>query len=154
MKQTAAAIILYKGKFLIGKAPNQKRWDIPKGQIEAFESPILASIREAREETGIKLSSFQNGMKQLIYAIGPLPYRKDKTIFFNFFQLNEAQFKSDLKCTSFYEVNGKKFPELSEYKWITWDEKEDYLYYSLLNAMKNCNYFRAIIEGDTHEEDN
>jgi len=142
MKISAVALMIYDGKFLIGKAPNHDRWDFPKGEIGEFESPVEASIREAKEETGIQLKSF---LSQFVYGIGPIDYLKNKKLFINVFRLTKRQAQTKLKCSSFYETNGKKYPELSEFKWITWDEKDDYLYHSLVKALKNYEYLGEII---------
>ncbi len=145
MKQSAVAIMVHNGKFLIGRAPNHDRWDIPKGNIGQYESAIEASIREAREETGIKMKTNRGGLPQVMYSIGPVDYLKDKKLFLNVFRLTDKQAKTPLKCTSFFEMHGKKYPELEEFKWITWDEKDDYLYHSLINALKNYEYIGEII---------
>ncbi len=148
MKLSAVAIMIHGGKFLIGRAPNHDRWDIPKGGIGKFESPIEASIREAKEETGIKLKSNRGGLPQIVYSIGPIDYLKDKKLFLNVFRLTDKQANTKLKCTSFYEMYGKKYPELEEFKWITYAEKDEYLYRSLINALKNYAYLEEVIEDE------
>ena len=79
MKQSAVALMIYDGRFLIGKAPNHDRWDFPKGEIGEFESPVEASIREAKEETGIHIKSGGTGLTQFVYGIGPIDYLKNKS---------------------------------------------------------------------------
>lgn len=148
MKTSAVALMFYEGKFLIGKAPNQDRWDIPKGNIGKYESAIDASIREAREETGIKLKAHRMGLTQIAYSIGPISYLKDKQLFINVFKLTKKQAETKLKCTSFFEMHGQSFPEIIEYKWITWSEKNDYLYWSLIKALKIYEYIGEVIKDE------
>lgn len=48
----AGVIILHQGLVLMCKDSANKTWVLPKGHIEQGESPAIAAIREAWEETG------------------------------------------------------------------------------------------------------
>lgn len=58
-RSTAAAFVLFEGRLLLERRPEDARvtpgvWDIPGGHIEAGESPEIACIREMKEELGIE----------------------------------------------------------------------------------------------------
>ena len=57
-KPAAGLLIERAGKLLLvrrERAPFKDRWDIPGGFLEADESPDKGAVREAREETGLRV---------------------------------------------------------------------------------------------------
>ncbi|MEX2411408.1 MAG: NUDIX hydrolase [Candidatus Paceibacterota bacterium] len=66
---------MHSGEILIVKTEyGEKKWSLPGGKIEMAELKKHALIREVREETGVKLHSFQN--------IGQFIQRKSQGIVF------------------------------------------------------------------------
>ena len=58
-KPAAGLLIERDGKLLLvrrERAPYKGRWDIPGGFLEADEAPDKGAIREAREETGLRVA--------------------------------------------------------------------------------------------------
>ena len=47
---------IHKGKFVLADIPD-RGWTVPSGHIEPSETPILAAIRETREEVGAYLTA-------------------------------------------------------------------------------------------------
>ncbi|WP_157947585.1 (deoxy)nucleoside triphosphate pyrophosphohydrolase [Abditibacterium utsteinense] len=67
--QIALALIWREGEVLIAKRASSADhlpdvWEFPGGKIEANETPASAAIREAREETGLKVEVV--GARQII----------------------------------------------------------------------------------------
>ncbi len=50
--QAAGGVVVHKGKVLLLERPSRKEVRLPKGHIEAGESPSDAALREVREEAG------------------------------------------------------------------------------------------------------
>lgn len=51
-----AAIFDASGRILLMKRTDNKKWCMPCGLVEAGESPEMAAVREAKEETGLEVS--------------------------------------------------------------------------------------------------
>ena len=51
--RSAGGLIVYGSRILLIATQKGKRWQLPKGHIEAGETPEQAAIREVREETGV-----------------------------------------------------------------------------------------------------
>lgn len=49
-------------------------WSIPKGELEADEDPLLAAVREVKEETGIEIDGDLIAIKQLRQPGGKIVY--------------------------------------------------------------------------------
>ncbi len=68
MKRTSNAIIMARGRILVGKRPKTKKcypgvWDIIGGHMEKGESPKAAMVREVKEEVGIDVTKSRFLMK-------------------------------------------------------------------------------------------
>lgn len=104
--------------------PKDKGWDFPKGLVGEDESDIFAAMRELQEETDIWLYD-PNGIWNESYRLidcGVFPHNKEKNI--HIFLYRTAWFPdlNQLKCNSFFELNGKSYPEADRYMII---KKED-----------------------------
>lgn len=58
-RQIVAACVLVSranGDILMVKTGYRPGWEVPGGQVEIGESPLLAAIRETSEETGVKVA--------------------------------------------------------------------------------------------------
>lgn len=117
MTTSCGVIILNNKNQILGCYPcgrKDGRHDIPKGKLENNEEFLQCALRETYEEIGIILKP--TNMK----VLGMFPYLSDKNLF-----LYKTYLDVDstlLKCNSYFEYNGKKFPEMVSFKWI---EKEN-----------------------------
>lgn len=118
---------------LVGRAPNRKRgpnqWDIVgKGHIASGEDKRTTAVREVWEESGITVH--ENDLR----FIGKAPYTGGEI---NFYSCNLETEPKELICNSFFEQNGKTYPEFVEYKWIDFESIPEYLYKSLATVLFN-----------------
>ncbi len=71
----SCGVLLTDGQqLLLGHATGQEHWDIPKGKVEAGESPLQAALRELAEETGLSASP------QSLLWLGQFAYRPKKRL--------------------------------------------------------------------------
>ncbi|MCF0124388.1 MAG: NUDIX hydrolase [Clostridia bacterium] len=136
-------VIIYnsEGKFLIEHAPNHyfgdNDWDLPKGHIGTEDkSKEESAKRECFEETGILLDN--------ISLIGETKY-KEGTITLYEAHLEDTYLKglSDeeiinnyVECTTYFEADGKKWPEVTNFKFISMEEAPKELYKSLVKVFE------------------
>lgn len=110
---------LYSGNILgchpaNGRKGPEMAFDIPKGHLEAGETPLQAATRELREETGIVLPE-----GTYIHEIGHVPYQTKKSL--HLFSaaipgLTEMVTGGKLKCsTDFSDTFGNVKPEVDSY---------------------------------------
>lgn len=112
-------IVNARRELLLCHVTNTAKWDIPKGLLDAGETPLAAAMRELREEAGIAFD------RQLYVDLGFFPYRQDKDL--HLFRLQApAAFDdlSHLNCTSFFpdERTGLPTPEVDGYRWAARDQ--------------------------------
>jgi len=50
---SAGGLVVRDDEILLISTQNGRRWQLPKGHIEAGETPVEAAVREVREETGV-----------------------------------------------------------------------------------------------------
>lgn len=128
---SCGVIILYRNKILACK-PYGKfdgRHDIPKGQVDEGESYIECAIRETREETGLELKESD------LVELGHYKYMKDKDLHLFKCELSKLEI-NDLKCTSYFELNNTKLPEIDGYYLIPINESEiDTCFYRSLSPV-------------------
>lgn len=141
-------VLIFKdNKILIEHAPNKpfepNSWDLPKGHIsKEDDNKEYSAKRECFEETGLLLDKIHE------LSVGEYITKYDSgTLTLYYANINQTQLSdcsedeilSHLSCYTFFEENGKKLPEASEYKFIKLNEIENYLYASLVN------YFRRYL---------
>ena len=51
----AGGILEQDGRILLVKRPRYDDWSLPKGKLDAGETPLRAAVREVREETGYRV---------------------------------------------------------------------------------------------------
>ena len=125
MKKITAAIVIIdsEGNILgchsTGK-PKNSGYDFPKGEVNEGESDISAAIRELREETDIYFLDYD--IARLIDA-GVHSHNKEKDIHIFIYKTNYFPDLNTLKCTTYFERYGKKFPEVDEYRIISKSER-------------------------------
>ena len=125
MKKITAAVVMIdnNGNILgchgTGK-PKDYGFDFPKGEVEEGERDIDAAIRELREETGFVLS------RDNLIDIGVYPHNKKKDIHLFLCKMNKLPNPVGLKCTSFFELNGKQIPEVDFYEIIPMEDRKKF----------------------------
>lgn len=53
LQRSAGGLVVRGGEILLISTQNGRRWQLPKGHIEAGEMPEETAVREVREETGV-----------------------------------------------------------------------------------------------------
>jgi 8-oxo-dGTP pyrophosphatase MutT (NUDIX family) len=93
-----------------------RNWDFPKGRIEAEEDPLVAAIREAREETGLTGFAFTwgHGFRETE------PYASGKIA--RFYVAETRNERIELPVSP--ELGQ---PEHHEWRWVSFDEARDLL---------------------------
>ena len=125
--------------FLIGHAPNRKfednQWDIAgKGHVAEGDNFLETCMREVWEETGIRIPDETD-----LTFLGSVRYQTG-TMAVYMYVLDELP--EQIECNSFFEWYGKKLPEFSEYKWISFEEAGKYLYKGLFKALSELEILK------------
>lgn len=132
MKTIAAGVFLVNKnkKVLICHPTNHPAdfWSIPKGKVDAGEELIDAAIRETFEETNIDLKEFQ-----MMANMSPLTYSHKKKVLHPFICYEEANpsfnfNEFELKCNSNVPEERGGFPEMDDYKWVSFEEAKRLLH--------------------------
>lgn len=106
-------------------------WGPPKGQMEENESPWTTASREFTEETGQHLEGTQT---DYIY-LGPIKQRKGKTVHIFSRQYIIDILPEDCFSNTFTWTDGKEYPEIGHYAWLTLDEIDGHSPEAYLNLM-------------------
>jgi len=115
---SCGTIIIHEKKILLCHVTGKNFWDIPKGGLEALETPIQAAIRECQEETGLNLND------KKMEEIGLHPYNSKKNIHLFIYREENSIELSSLKCTTYFTHHFKKvsLPELDGFKMFSPEE--------------------------------
>lgn len=128
-KQRVAVIITDGHDVLVGKSP-QNRFkefaccDLMKGHAQVGEGLEEAALREVQEECGLRLTNLKKISSELKYS-------KGTTLTFFVSHMEKLPDPNSLECQSFYEYNGKQYPEIAQYLAVPIDELPTYLYKGL-----------------------
>ena len=137
-KETSAGAVLYKKQnndflFLLVYSKRNGEWGFPKGHIEKGETEIEAAIREISEETGLVVNE-EDFLKDFRFADtykikGTLPETKGKII-----DKTSVYYLCGVKndCNN---MTKKEDEEISEMKWMSFEEAINYLKYSKQKEM-------------------
>lgn len=132
MKTTSALVLINSNGDILGchafGKPKDKGWDFPKGLTDENETDIDAAVRECFEETGLKVD------KSVLVDCGVYPHNKEKNIHI-FLYKTESIPMFGLNCTSFFERNGKEFPEVDA--WMVIPKEKRYLFNKVLQDKFN-----------------
>lgn len=112
-------VLLESRELLLCHVTGQRHWDLPKGGINAGETPIEAALRETHEETGLRL-----GADRLL-DIGRHAYTAKKDLHL-FATLSHRIDPRELHCeSSFLErITGRARPEMDGFGWFGFERIE------------------------------
>jgi 8-oxo-dGTP pyrophosphatase MutT (NUDIX family) len=99
---------------LLCHVTGQNHWDLPKGGIDAGETPLQAAIRETREETGLRLQP------ECLIDLGPFAYTAKKGLHLFATRLPRIDTRA-LRCESHYvdRYTGRLLPEMDGFGWFS-----------------------------------
>jgi len=96
---------------LLGHAARSRFWDIPKGVAEEDEEPLLAAVRELREETGLIVDS------AALQPLGRHEYLRDKDLELFGWRTDTMPDPARLQCSTFIRLpDGARLPELDRFR--------------------------------------
>ena len=144
MVTTSGILIIDKdNRILICHPTNHPKnvWSIPKGKVNDGESIMDAAIRETFEETNINLSFFQ-----CITPLEPQTYTHKKKRLHPFLYLEKMNPKIkihefEIKCNSNVEPEKGGFPEMDDFKWVSFDEAKKLLHNTQVKALEESMIF-------------
>lgn len=124
--------ILFKveDKILLGHSTGNTHWDIPKGIKQDNECKMTAAIREAYEETGLKVE------RKLLREVGHFNLNKNKNL--HLYETDKIDIIiEDLFCDSMVNIPNKEpFPEIDEFQLFTKEEALKKVYPSLKKVLE------------------
>ncbi len=101
------------GELLLCHVTGQRHWDLPKGGINAGESPCEAALRETSEETGLQLAA------AALSDLGRHAYTAKKDL--HLFACLSGRFDTrELRCESCFveRGSGRARPEMDGFGWF------------------------------------
>lgn len=101
---------------LLCHVTGQNHWDLPKGGIDAGETPVEAALRETREESGLRLQA------DALRDLGRFAYTNKKNL--HLFACLMPRFDlKELRCESRYvdRYSGRQLPEMDGFGWFSFD---------------------------------
>ena len=100
-------------EILLCHVTGQNHWDLPKGGIDADESPLDAALRETREESGLRLAA------DALIDLGRFRYTAKKNLHL-FATLLPRIDVAELRCESHYldRHSGRRLPEMDGFGWF------------------------------------
>jgi 8-oxo-dGTP pyrophosphatase MutT (NUDIX family) len=133
LKQLSVGTIITDNKnILLGHTTWGKGFDIPKGRQEKGETYIQTAMRELKEEFGIVETEFR------FQELGMFEYLKNKDLFL--FKLEYGDLYKDislstLQCSSYFDKDGKQFPEINGYKIVSIKDVGNYCYKGMIKVL-------------------
>lgn len=117
-KELSAGIIITDGQVILGCRPFSRRdtkhnYDIPKGHWEEGESIKETAIRETKEETGFDII-----WPESLVDLGRFDYIPTKDLHLFLYALDFLPEIRNLNCTTYFDWEGGKVPEVTGYKFI------------------------------------
>jgi 8-oxo-dGTP pyrophosphatase MutT (NUDIX family) len=103
-------------ELLLCHVTGQNHWDLPKGGIDAGESPLQAALRETREETSLRLRD------DSLIDLGRFQYTTKKNLHLFATCVPRIDVRQ-LRCESHYRdrFSGRRLPEMDGYGWFGFD---------------------------------
>ena len=139
-------IVNQERELLLCHVTGHGHWDLPKGGIDASETPIDAALRETREETGLVLAA-----RELI-DLGRFVYseRKDLHLFATRMQRFDV---ARLWCESHFAEywTGKRLPEMDAYGWFAFERAGALCTPKLARLLREVIDLNAVLGRVTHD---
>jgi len=112
-------VLVNRRRLFVCRATGTRRWDLPKGVRDAGESPRDAALREAWEESGLRLDPAS------LHELGEFPYLPGKRL--HLFALHAADAAFDpaqCRCRAFFEhpYTRRRTPEADSFAWQPLDD--------------------------------
>lgn len=117
-------VINERGELLVGHSTGSPRWDLPKGLIDAGETPIACARREGEEEFGLAFEATR------LVDLGCYAYYRGKDLHLFAVRTTTDETRPEhCRCTSHFEhtPGGVLLPEIDAYAWA-----DDYVLQRLL----------------------
>ena len=111
-------------------------WSLLKGQLEEGESIPDAALREFKEESGLLMFDCKS---QMLIPLGSVVQSKKKTVYA--FGLHYPNIDPK-KCYS-NMADGCPWPEIDQYRWMTYDQLKD------VTHPTHLAFYRKLIETET-----
>jgi 8-oxo-dGTP pyrophosphatase MutT (NUDIX family) len=114
---SCGTVILHpRREILLCHVTGQHHWDLPKGGLDAGETPRDAALRETREETGLVLTP------QRLHDLGQFHYTAKKELHLFALVMPELD-PASLRCESFFvdRLTGRRRPEMDGFAWVGFD---------------------------------
>ena len=143
-KDRVAVLLFNKdNQVLLGVSPqkyktkdNPHSWDIAgKGHIGVGDSVIESAKREVREETNLDIDLGDCNLIDIVsYQSGNMYV----------FAVENIDKDSDIKCNAYFDMYGKKLPEIKEFFWATLEQAKQMLYKSLCDAFDKSDIWTKV----------
>lgn len=107
-------VINEQGELLVGHSTGSPRWDLPKGLLDAGETPIECARREGQEEFGLAFAPTR------LVDLGRFAYYRGKDLHLFAVRTTTAETRPErCHCTSHFEATpgGALRPEIDAYAW-------------------------------------
>ncbi len=127
-------VINERNELLVGHSTGSRHWDLPKGLIDAGETPMACALREAHEEFGLTFSGDR------LIDLGRHAYYRGKDL--HLFAVGTALCETVVErcaCSSYFQFRpgGRSVPEIDRFAWA--DDEQ-------LRAMLAKNMRRLLLE--------
>lgn len=114
-KELSIGTIITDGNYILGCRPFGRQdkyhsYDLPKGHWEDGETYIETAIRECKEETNFDI------FPKYLIDLGKYEYLPSKDLYLFLLSLDFLPDLSTLKCTTYFDIDDKKVPEIIAYK--------------------------------------
>lgn len=134
MKKISCGLILHNNICLLTVHPMfAKKWDIPKGETEPGESFVECVIREVYEETNLIIPSGKLKM------LGKFNYLSNKDLVLFSYYINDLPNCLSMKCTSYFEKDGRQYKEIDKYLYHDFDKIEKWVWPELGEIIVTLN---------------
>lgn len=127
MKTSCGVIITDGTSLILGHATGMSHYDIPKGQIEEGETYMEAATRELMEETGLSAVN--------LIDIGHHSYIPSKNLHLFLMRVPVLPEAQKLKCLSYFERNGRIYPEMDYFIHSKWENVASYVTKNMLKVL-------------------